>query len=375
MIAALGGRAAMEGNFEQARAFFLEGVAHYQGGRYAEAERSFAASLALVPGRPSTLTNLGAARLKLGRAAEALAVLQEATAHEPDNAEALGHCGTALAELGRHGEALQAFDRALAVDPTRGVAWTLRGSVLRDLGRLDEAAESFRQALAHGADPQLNRYYLASLQGGAIPPAPPREYVEALFDGYAAQFDEQLVRLLKYRVPERLAARLAGRRFERALDLGCGTGLCAPLVAPLAAAIDGVDLSYNMLAQARAGGRYAQLEQADLLDFMQRTERRYDLVIAADVFIYVGALDAVFAAVARVMPAGGVFCFSVEESTQDLELRPSLRYAHSEASLRRLAADHGFDWLALERGPVREEQREPIAGLFAWLVRQDAPRH
>jgi predicted TPR repeat methyltransferase len=364
----------MEGNFEQARAFFLEGVAHYQGGRYAEAERSFTASLALVPGRPSTLTNLGAARLKLGRAADALAVLQEATAREPDNAEALGHCGTALAELGRHVEALQAFDRALAVDPARGVAWTLRGSVLRDLGRLEDAAESFRHALARGADPELNRYYLASLQGGDVPPAPPREYVEALFDGYAGQFDEQLVRLLNYRVPERLAARLAGRQFERALDLGCGTGLCAPLLAPLAGAIDGVDLSHNMLAQARAGGRYEQLQQGDLLDFLRQAGRRYDLVIAADVFIYVGALDDVFAAVAGVMPMGGVFCFSVEESVQELELRPSLRYAHSEKSLRRLAADHGFDWLALERGPVREEQRQPIAGLFAWLVRQDTPQ-
>jgi predicted TPR repeat methyltransferase len=360
----------MEANFEQARAFFLEGVAHYRAGRFPQAERCFSASLSLVPNRASTLTNLGAAQLKLGRIDDALAALQQALAQEPDNVEALGHWATGLAESGRHDEALQAFDRALALDPDRGVAWTLRGSVLRDLGRLGEAAASFREALARGADPDLNRYYLASLQGGAVPPAPPRAYVEALFDGYAQQFDEQLVRLLKYEVPQRLCAGLAGRRFARALDLGCGTGLCAPLLAPLAAAIDGVDLSHNMLQKARAGGRYDRLEHGDLLAFLRRADRQYDLVIAADVFIYVGALDDVFAAVAQVMPPGGVFCFSVEESPQDLELRSSLRYAHSERALRRLASDHGFDWLALARGPVREEQREPIAGLFAWLVRR-----
>jgi predicted TPR repeat methyltransferase len=361
----------MNGNFEQARAFFLEGVQDYEAGRFTQAEQKFSASLALVPGRPSTLTNLGAARLKLGRVEDALGVLQEALAQEPDNPEALGHCGTALAELGRHEEALAMFDRALAVDPGRGLAWTLRGSVLKDLGRLHEAAESFRQALAHGGDAGLNRYYLASLEGRDAPSSPPRQYVEALFDGYAAQFDEQLVRLLNYQVPQRLTGRLAGldRRFRSALDLGCGTGLCGQALKPLADAIDGVDLSGHMLARAAALGVYRSLVQADLVEFLAGTEQRYDLVLAADVFIYVGALEGVFAGVARVTEAGGVFCFSVEESAADLELRTSLRYAHSEQYLRSLARQQGFEWLALERGPVREDQRQPIAGLFAWLRR------
>ena len=70
------------------------------------------------------------------------------------------------------------------------------------------------------------------------------------------------------------------------------------------------------------------------------------------------------------MPAGGVFCFTVEESEEaELVLRPSLRYAHSEASVRRLAAAHGFRVAALQRRAVREEQRQPIAGLFVWLER------
>ena len=52
----------MDPRFDQARAFFLRGLAHYEAGRLEEAEREFAASLALVPGRPATLTNLGATR-------------------------------------------------------------------------------------------------------------------------------------------------------------------------------------------------------------------------------------------------------------------------------------------------------------------------
>ena len=75
------------------------------------------------------------------------------------------------------------------------------------------------------------------------------------------------------------------------------------------------------------------------------THHRYDLVVSADVFIYVGELEATFDGVARVIEPGGVFCFSVElaPDEQDFVLRPSQRYAHSERYLRALALRHGFE--------------------------------
>ena len=359
----------MDTVFEQARRFFQDGVAHYQAGRLAQAERQFVAALALVPGRPSVLTNLGAVRLKLGRPADALAVLQEALASEPDNGEALGHCAAAHAELGHAREALALFDRALALDAQRPILWTLRGTLLREMGQAEAAATSFRQALACGGDAELNRYYLGGLAADVAPSSAPRHYVENLFDGYAAQFDSHLVRDLNYQAPQLLAAPLAGRRYARALDLGCGTGLAGPALRALADGVTGVDLSANMLAQARARGVYEALVQQDALEFLASCQASFDLVLAADVFIYVGALEGVFRELARVMPGGGSFCFTVEEAQEELVLRPSLRYAHSEAYLRRLAAAHGFAVTQLERRPVREEQRVPIAGLFVWMER------
>lgn len=363
---------ALDRSLEQARLLFLEGVAHYEAGRLREAERKFAGALALAPGRPSVLTNLGAVRLKLGRPEEALALLQEALAQEPENAEALGHCATALAELGRPGEALPLFDRAVAAAPDRAALWTLRGTALRETGRLEEAAASFREALARGGDAELLRYYLAGLQQQQPPRRPPRQYVEALFDGYAGAFEQHLVRALRYDAPQVLAARLAAqcRRWQHAVDLGCGTGLCGLLLRPLAQRLTGVDLSAGMLEQAAAHGVYDKLQQADVVEFLQGSGDTIDLAVAADVFIYVGALDAVFAALAGRMAAGGSFCFTVEESEgEDLVLRPSLRYAHSEAAIRALAQRHGFAVAALERRPVREEQGRPIPGLFFWLDR------
>ncbi len=365
---------AMSGTFEQARDFFVQGLAHYQAGRHAQAESSFAASLALVPGRPSTLTNLGAARLKLGKIQEAADVLEEALQQEPDNVEALGHRASALAELGQHQQALACADRALAHNAALGPVWSLRGELLRDLGRNEEAAESFEKAIAHGGDPQLYRYYLASLTGRDVPPAAPRQYVETLFDNYAQGFDEHLVKVLHYRAPRVLAEGLGSmkRRFANALDLGCGTGLCGPLLRPLADRLHGVDISVTMTERAGATGAYDEVVQADLSDFLAATPHRYDLVVAADVFIYVGALEAVFAGVARVMEPGGVFCFSVEASQdgQDLALLRSLRYAHSRGYIETLAARHQFDVTRVVEQPIREDQRKPIPGLYFWLERR-----
>lgn len=360
----------MDSTLEQARRLFLDGVAHYQAGRLAQAERQFAGALALAPGRPSVLTNLGAVRLKLGRAEDALLLLEEALAQEPGNAEALGHAGTALAELGRLPEALAMFERSLEADARPAVLWMFRGSALRELGRRDEAAECFREALARGGDAPLLHYYLAGLQQEEVPGQPPRHYVQGLFDSYADSFDAHVVRELGYEAPRLLVERLArgGRRYAQALDLGCGTGLCGRLLRPLCDRLTGVDLSPNMLEKARATGAYDDLQLADVAEFLAGSSAQFDAVVAADVFIYVGALDEVFRLLAQRMAPGAPFCFTVEESTsEELALRASLRYAHSEGLVRRLADEHGFRVTALERRPVRNEQHRPIPGLFVWL--------
>jgi predicted TPR repeat methyltransferase len=397
--------------FEDAKAFFLQGLADLQAGRTQAAEAAFEASLVRVPGRISTLVNLAATRMVLGRLQEALATTDQVLQQEPANADALLHRAEALRRLARPGdaaaayaallaqrpslaepwlrqgqclldlnrphEALQSFDRALALDATLAAAWSCRADVLRDMGRLDEARQAYRQALQHGADAELIGYCLAALGGGPAPQTAPRAYVETLFDAYAGDFEQHVVQVLRYRAHERLAAPLGAlhpARFASALDLGCGTGLCGPLLRPWVDRLVGVDLSHRMLDQARGTGVYDELLHADVLQHLQRSRGPIDLVVAADVFIYVGALDEVFAQVARLMPPGGIFCFSAEQAQgvvgdAGFELLPSLRYAHDEGDLRRLAARHGFEVARLVHETVREEQRRPIAGMFVHLRR------
>jgi len=117
------------------------------------------------------------------------------------------------------------------------------------------------------------------------------------------------------------------------VDLGCGTGLCAPLFRPLARYMVGIDLSPGMLAIARQqrGHLYDALLQGDGAEtLLSASELRHrsggspstggsvDLVLAADVFVYVGELERTMRACAHVLRVGGLLAFTVEE----LELPP-----------------------------------------------------
>ena len=357
---------------QQARQLFTNGLAHFEAARLIEAEQCFEAALALAPGRPSLLTNLGAVRVLLGKHAPAVPLLEQACEREPDNQEAWSHLGLARAALGHHADALAAFDRVLALNPQSAPAWNHRGTLLRELGQLRKAALSYEQALALGADPQVTGYFLAAVRGQDAPQHPPREYVEFLFDGYAADFSQHLTGALAYRAPQRLVeglTQLGARRFTHVMDLGCGTGLCGPLLATLADRVDGVDLSASMLSQARATGAYTELVHADIHDWLRVAQTRFDLVLAADVFIYVGALEAVFEGVARILAPGGLFAFTVEalEGGADRQLMPSLRFAHSQTYVQRLAQDNGLTVQAIQRAPLRQEQGRPIEGLYVYL--------
>lgn len=390
---------------EQARRHFVGGIEHFEAGRLDQAQECFEAALTLAPGRPSVLLNLGITRFRLGQWREAISLLQQAEAAEPGQAdawaclglahEALAHWQAAVDALTRALEltprnahlclargrcqlrlaavapAMQDFDRAVAIDPTLAEAWSMRGSLLRELHRLDDAATCFEKAIEHGAEPELHRYYLASVRGTGAPAAPPSQYAEMLFDEYAADFQSHLVDQLQYQAHESLLRPLiqAGRRYPAVLDLGCGSGLCGSLIAPLADTVDGVDVSRAMLDQARRLDVYRDLAHADLASFLIETTRHVDLVLAADVFIYVGELSAVFQSVRRILEPGGCFAFTVERPPkgQDIHLLPSLRYAHSESYVRQLAADHGFSVRQIITAPLRHDQLQPVQGLYVYL--------
>lgn len=103
-------------------------------------------------------------------------------------------------------------------------------------------------------------------------------------------------------------------------------------------------------------------------------EARYDLIIAADVFVYVGALERIVAWCAASLQPGGRLAFTVEEGDAPYILRDSRRFAHSEPDLRGLLAEAGFDSCEVTPCVLRKDRDVPIRSLVVVASRAPADR-
>ena len=278
---------------------------------------------------------------------------------------------------GDHAAAAELMLGALELAPDWALGWFRLGEMHEAVGVLDQAAEAWRMAQKLDPDDRAGAGLKLELIGRApASAAPPGAFVEALFDQYAQTFDKALVEKLDYRVPEFLAATIAKSghpRFAHALDLGCGTGLMGERLRPIATFLDGCDISAAMLKKAEAKGIYDRLFKADLQS-LALPAGEADLVTAADVFMYVGALDRIVVSVGAALAADGLFVFSVEkhDGPEDFVLRPSRRYAHSQAYLRRILSAGGLTLASLEAEIIRQDRGVAVAGLIVVAIKVDA---
>lgn len=258
---------------------------------------------------------------------------------------------------------------AVDLAPRWTAGWFRFGEVLAETGDSAAAAEAWREALRLDPEDRLGASLRLSLvEPSGMPVTPPVLFVETLFDQYAEKFDVSLIEKLDYRVPELLFEQIiaAGpHRFKHAVDLGCGTGLMGEQLRSIVDRLEGFDLSAAMLRKAEVKRIYDRLEKVDVTA-LELAEGKPDLVTAADVFMYVGALEGIFARIAAMLRPGGLFAFSVErhDGPESLVLRPSRRFAHSEAYLRELLATNGFTILSLASATIRQDAGGPIEGLI-----------
>jgi predicted TPR repeat methyltransferase len=351
---------------------------------------------------------LAAAELAAGRPLQALVHLERALAIQPAAAPLLVRRGRAMHMLGRLHEAIDCHSRALTVDPRAAIAYAERARARHELGEeesaladyhaalqlqperhdwrlaqavmlgdrndLDAARQALEQARALGANPHHVEFLLASLGAAAAPASLPGDYVSALFDAYAPRFERHLTRRLNYRAPHHLADALLpllGSRRWRIADLGCGTGLMGRLLRARADRLEGVDLSAGMIEQARAAGIYDGLHVGDLVAFLDARPQRYDVAIAADVFVYIGDLAPVFAALGTALRPEGIAAFTVEALDEgEYRLQQTRRYAHSRRYIEALAHAHGFASSGITRRTLRRNGDTEISGYVAVFRRR-----
>ncbi|MCV9937678.1 methyltransferase domain-containing protein [Boseaceae bacterium BT-24-1] len=283
--------------------------------------------------------------------------------------------------------AIDILDQTLAENYGFTAAWHLYGLAQETLGHNEEAATAWRQCL----DLDPNDHVGAKLdlaRIGALPAeqATSENFSGVLFDGYADRFDSHLVGTLQYQAPTLLKEALArcctqaGKPFHfgTAYDLGCGTGLMGEAIRAQVDFLAGCDLSPRMVAKARdkfsADGQplYDKLATAGLTAFLaSRPDASADLVIAADVFVYLGDLAPSFHQSARVLKPGGLLAFTVQSHDgEGVAVGQDRRFAHAEDWLREKLDEARLEPALIEPQSTRIDRGEPVPGLLVIAERR-----
>ena len=369
---------------------------------YAQAIDSLETATRLGASGAAIAANLGKLCYQLGRTHEACEAYDRAVRSEPENAhyQQMARKAAFVRDLLRGqsvDDALAAYKRSLASTKQEPKPDTQPDSEQHaepstepntEKERLDLLQAAFGQLSGFGHLDAASRvgekylqlrpgsaevaYLMKAIKGESSLARSPEDYVAEHFDSFADVFDAKLVGVLGYDVPEKLCSAVrritpAGRKYI-ALDAGCGTGLCGPLLRPFVNRLTGVDLAPKMLEQAAKRGVYDELLREELISFLNRSPRRFDLIVAADVAIYIGDLLPVFTAAANAIQPGGLLAFSTEFWSGDsYRLQPSGRFAHSPAYVRSLAAPHFHEQIC-ESSTIRLEAGSRVPGhLFVFV--------
>lgn len=367
-----------------------------------EAESYFKKSLSLQPDQPDALTNYGLLLQLNAKTDEAILLHQKALQLIPEHHIAMYNLAYALNEKRQYETSLQVYLKLLELMPNHVRALCNTANVLSQLKQYEQAI-TYLQSASHIApndkdvhlsfghiyrmtknndmatasykeaqriDPsnEMAEYFIAILTGNNSISSSPENYVQELFDDYADSFDEHLIGKLQYKTPE-LIGNMVTKHTDptkkyKILDLGCGTGLAGIYLENISEHMVGVDLSEKMIKKAELRNIYDVLTVSGITQYFAAHDFHPDIVISADVFVYIGDIADVFHDVSATLEDNGLFVFSTED-TQDTEtflLKKSGRFGHNEKYIRALAEDNGFNVADNEKTIIRYEAGEAIHG-------------
>lgn len=210
----------------------------------------------------------------------------------------------------------------------------------------------------------------------------PPEYVESLYSSFAANFDDLLVNKLGYQTPTLLRKTVdefipvERDLIRNAIDLGCGTGLSGISFCDLVSNnFVGVDLSPEMVEKATLRNCYNNVVVEDVETYLEGiTCGSVHLILACDVFVYLGDLEKVFFGAKNALASNGFFTFSTEallsNSERDYFLHDCARFAHNTKYVERLAREYGFCICKIHQVPIRKNKGKQVQGNLVVLRKE-----
>jgi len=223
------------------------------------------------------------------------------------------------------------FKFVVWLDANHADGWYFLGNTYLIQDKKRQARDAFAKAVKLKPKNEEALYMLALASGKGMtaanmPKRTPPSLIGGQFDVLAPTYAQDQLEMLHYEGHRELcnsirACAVTGRIDHSILELGPGTGFCGPLVRDIAFQITGVDISQEMLNRAMkledSRGRkiYDSLIKRDLHVFLKEADPiAYDIVMAANVFCYVGDLEMVFGQVPRVLRDGGLFAFTADKA-------------------------------------------------------------
>jgi predicted TPR repeat methyltransferase len=342
------------------------GLAYFDSQQFATAEKHYRRASEINPDDPDIHFNQGLNFRRLGKVKEAAESFTQALKLGDSSIDTLYNLALCHQDLNETGEATRLYSRILARAPEHQPTLNNYAYLCHKSGDSEKAGTLYRRLLEHNPDHQAARHMLNAL-AGEKPDTAPLEYVEGVFDNYAKDFEHSLVQQLHYKTPQILwdrYRRLFGETpRENCLDLGCGTGLAGVQFAPCCANMVGVDISEEMLCIAKEKNLYNELIKDNIVHFLDTTPHCYDLIVAADVFTYIGNLSEIFTACFKKTAEEGIFLFSVEESAgNQFELKETGRFGHAVHYIQNVCQSAGWSILDNHLSKLRLDKGQWIKG-------------
>jgi len=176
--------------------------------------------------------------------------------------------------------------------------------------------------------------------------------VVALYRDWAARFEADTVGRLGYVAPALVAAAFESAWPDRTapvVDLGCGTGLAGEALAARGYEIvDGLDISPEMLVQARAKGVYRTLAVGDLTARLAARDGAWAAGVCVGTFTHGHVGPDSLGEALRVVAPGGVLVLTVNDGVwDDLDYPSALDALAASGTAKAVAVDRA-DYLREE---------------------------
>ncbi len=349
------------------------GLIAYEEKDYAKAVTQFKQGLTMQPDDQDMLFNLALAYKACKEHGAAIEYYKKLLALTPDHIDALFNLAGCYRDLLDDETAIKFYEKILTLKEDFAPAINNAAYCCQRAGKNHKALSYYRQIVKLRPDNEAAQHMIAALEGTTVNTTP-EAYVRETFDDYAAHYETSLVDQLDYSVPEKLRAAIQSHpelasHFTLAIDLGCGTGLSGAAFGDCVAEFHGIDLSEKMLEIAATKNIYKKLVQTGIREYFSGTQHHYDLIIAADVFGYIGELEETFTEIRQKTLSEAVFCFSTERSDRaQFTLGATGRFAHHPNYIDQLARATGWAVLAKTATKLRKEKGEWIKGDL-WILR------